>query len=80
MTHRLPASTVGLQFCPYEDVLGVGHGLGFESLIIPGKYNISYNVSFILFKTNNRNMIIYSMDCLDKILAQDRNKYQRLNV
>lgn len=36
MIHKLQSSITNLQFCPYEDVLGVGHGDGFSSLIIPG--------------------------------------------
>jgi U3 small nucleolar RNA-associated protein 7 len=37
MTHHIPSSIVSsLQFCPYDDILGVGHQLGFASLIIPG--------------------------------------------
>src|SRR5947207_13467518 len=37
MRHEIPASSVSsLRFCPYEDILGVGHATGFTSLIIPG--------------------------------------------
>ncbi|KAL5011430.1 hypothetical protein ScPMuIL_009981 [Solemya velum] len=36
MKHRLPDTARDLQFCPFEDVLGVGHGEGFSSLLIPG--------------------------------------------
>ena len=30
------ADITDIEFCPYEDVLGVGHSDGFTSLIIPG--------------------------------------------
>lgn len=37
MTHLIPASAIhDVRFCPYEDILGVGHRLGFSSLVIPG--------------------------------------------
>lgn len=36
LVHDLHGSVHSLQFCPYEDVLGVGHANGFSSLIIPG--------------------------------------------
>lgn len=38
MMHRSRGMVRQLQFCPYEDVLGVGSTDGFESLLIPGQY------------------------------------------
>ncbi|KAL3871801.1 hypothetical protein ACJMK2_039773 [Sinanodonta woodiana] len=43
MMHQLQSTVHGLQFCPYEDVLGVGHGTGFSSLIIPGAGEANYD-------------------------------------
>ncbi|XP_075042537.1 WD repeat-containing protein 46 [Mixophyes fleayi] len=36
MCMSVKAPIHGLHFCPYEDVLGVGHGGGFTSMIVPG--------------------------------------------
>eukprot|EP00698_Gefionella_okellyi_P015125 TRINITY_DN4248_c0_g1_i1.p1 TRINITY_DN4248_c0_g1~~TRINITY_DN4248_c0_g1_i1.p1 ORF type:complete len:514 (-),score=111.68 TRINITY_DN4248_c0_g1_i1:6-1316(-) len=37
MTHRIRDSvTQDVQFVPYDDILGIGHRLGFSSIVVPG--------------------------------------------
>lgn len=39
MRHRLRSRIGNIEFCPYEDVLGIGHQSGYTSILIPGKLN-----------------------------------------
>lgn len=43
LLHPLSSRTQRVQFCPYEDVLGVGHEKGFQSLLVPGAGEASFD-------------------------------------
>jgi hypothetical protein len=37
MKHEVFKTVSQIQFCPYEDILGIGHGAGFSSILVPGR-------------------------------------------
>uniref|UniRef100_A0A915PTJ0 BING4 C-terminal domain-containing protein n=1 Tax=Setaria digitata TaxID=48799 RepID=A0A915PTJ0_9BILA len=43
MSHQCSGIISSLRFCPYEDVLGVGHQHGFTSLLVPGSGEPNFN-------------------------------------
>merc|ERR1711974_110363 len=41
--HRCDRLVTDLSFCPYEDVLGIGHSWGFSSIVVPGSGEPNYD-------------------------------------
>lgn len=46
--HRCDRLVQDIQFCPYEDVLGIGHGWGFSSIVVPGLFCVFFVLHFKL--------------------------------
>ena len=85
LRHRLPSRVSGIQFCPYEDVLGVAHETGFASLLIPasGEANFdAYESNPYMTSTQQREMEVKAL--LDKIQPQlislDANDLTQVDV
>ena len=39
MSHQVGGDVSRVEFCPFEDCLGIGHANGFSSIIVPGMCN-----------------------------------------
>lgn len=43
MRYKADGTATSMQFCPYEDVLGIGTMRGFSSLLIPGSGEANFD-------------------------------------
>lgn len=68
MRHRTTTTVSDVQFCPYEDILGIGYSSGFNSIVIPGcgQPNFdAYESNPFMTKSQRREMEVKSL--LEKI-------------
>lgn len=75
MKHMIPSSMIQtVRFCPFEDVLGIGHVNGFQSILIPGSGNANFDSKEVNpFATNrelNRSVVHKLLDKLQPAMIQ----------
>ena len=49
LKYKLPGKLHQLQFCPFEDCLGLGHSDGFTSIVVPGTCDIHLKVCYLWY-------------------------------
>jgi U3 small nucleolar RNA-associated protein 7 len=57
MSHLVPKGSMqSIKFCPFDDTLGLGHSLGFSSIVVPGSGEPNFD-SFEInpFETRKQN-------------------------
>jgi len=69
MSHTVKGAQIhDISYCPYEDVLGIGHAKGFSSIIVPGSGEPNYDYfEANLFETNKQRRETEVHSLLEKI-------------
>ncbi|KAL0275973.1 UNVERIFIED_CONTAM: hypothetical protein PYX00_003665 [Menopon gallinae] len=43
LRHSVRGPIKNMEFCPYEDILGIGHAVGFSSILVPGSAEANFD-------------------------------------
>merc|ERR1712168_488015 len=83
ISFKAPENVTSINFCPYEDVLGIGYFRGFDSIIIPGSGSSSIDsYENNPFRTKKQRDNFQVSRLLDKIPASmitlDNNELKRV--
>ncbi len=77
MTHSVNGEVNDVEFCPFEDCLGIGHSSGFTSIIVPGTVCMCALCSVVLLVCQLLLTLLTSIGCGEANFdALEANPYQ----